>query len=1250
MVRLREIPRTATFAWSPGPANPQIATGTRAGAVDADFSNETVLELWDLALDDADQKGELSPVGKINTDSRFHDIAWGQPSEAHPRGLIAGALENGSLDLWDAEKLQNGSSNAFVSRASKHSGPIKTLQFNPFRPELLATAGAKGEVFLTDVNNAANSTKLSTATGRADDFDALDWNKNVPHILATGSSGGYVTIWDVKAKKENMTLMIPGRKPVSAVAWDPTNPTKLLTAIPSDQEPVILVWDLRNSNAGPERQLRAHDQGVLSVSWCLQDPDLLLSCGKDHRTICWNPHTGDVLGEFPVVTNWTFETKFHPHNPNILATAAFDGKIAVQTIQNTNFDKEKAAQEANLNVDAADFFASAQSQLQGVPFSLPKAPKWLERPVGASFGFGGKLVRFAPSKGETRKSTISISTFAVSSDVGAAGQAFEEAFQKGNLVEICESRISAAKSEEEKADWAVIETLVSSNSRQKLRDYLGFSTAKESGVDAEDVPQTNGQKAAEGESSFFDGAGSGDDFLSSLALSKGVKTNNPFQLYTGSESDADRQITKALMLGSFEEAVDICLKEDRMSDAFMIAVCGGQKCIDKTQSAYFKQKSKGPSYLRLLASIVGKNLWDVVHNANLENWKEVMATLCTFADETEFPDLCEALGDRLEESIPNAKDEESLRKDATFCFMAGSKLEKAVTNWAQELQEREKAALKSAETDDSFSIHAYSLQSFIEKVTVFRQVTNYQDPETSATSGWKLAPLYAKYNEYADIAASHGNLKIAEKYLDLLPTSYPEAELARSRVKQATRKAPAQQTQSGASRSRVAPTYPTAQAPLNTGGYPQPYQPTGSAAAAPPMLSQPSNHSYTPMGYQPPGQAIPPPQPFGYQPPGQQQPSAVPPPPSNFNSASTAPPPPRSSSATNWNDTPDFGGKPTPRRGTPMNGPPSNTYTPPAYGQAVTSPPPPMGSPFSPQQRATPPLAPPPRGPSRLSSPPTAAPTESLASDRPASSAGRQYAPPTQPMQTIPPPMAPPVARGPSPYQPPPSSSGSATHGGRYAPAPSPQPAAGVGHPPPPGTGPPPRGPTPVAPPPNPYATIGGAGAGAGPIASQPPPVTMGAPTPPAQPLAPPPRGPPPGGPPRAGPPSTYKATPTPPVERKSYPAGDRSHIPPRSMPIFEILSADMRRVKSKAPAQYEREVNDTVKRLDILFDHLNNEDLLKPDTVGEMLEVAEAVKNRNYDGAQSIVTNIMSRKAEEGGKWLVGVKRLVVMSRNTRD
>ena len=70
MVGLREIPRTATFAWSSGSASPILATGTKAGAVDEGFSNETQLELWDLNLEGLQQGQELKPIASISTDSR----------------------------------------------------------------------------------------------------------------------------------------------------------------------------------------------------------------------------------------------------------------------------------------------------------------------------------------------------------------------------------------------------------------------------------------------------------------------------------------------------------------------------------------------------------------------------------------------------------------------------------------------------------------------------------------------------------------------------------------------------------------------------------------------------------------------------------------------------------------------------------------------------------------------------------------------------------------------------------------------------------------------------------------------------------------------------------------------------------------------------------------------------------------------------------------------------------------------------
>ena len=46
IMKLKEVHRTATFAWSPFASLPLLATGTVAGALDESFSNESQLEIW----------------------------------------------------------------------------------------------------------------------------------------------------------------------------------------------------------------------------------------------------------------------------------------------------------------------------------------------------------------------------------------------------------------------------------------------------------------------------------------------------------------------------------------------------------------------------------------------------------------------------------------------------------------------------------------------------------------------------------------------------------------------------------------------------------------------------------------------------------------------------------------------------------------------------------------------------------------------------------------------------------------------------------------------------------------------------------------------------------------------------------------------------------------------------------------------------------------------------------------------------
>lgn len=78
-MKLKDISRTATFAWDPSSAAaPLLVTGDAAGALDESFSNESHLEIWAPKLYDPDNaqgyalggKDQPGPTGKVTVSSR----------------------------------------------------------------------------------------------------------------------------------------------------------------------------------------------------------------------------------------------------------------------------------------------------------------------------------------------------------------------------------------------------------------------------------------------------------------------------------------------------------------------------------------------------------------------------------------------------------------------------------------------------------------------------------------------------------------------------------------------------------------------------------------------------------------------------------------------------------------------------------------------------------------------------------------------------------------------------------------------------------------------------------------------------------------------------------------------------------------------------------------------------------------------------------------------------------------------------
>lgn len=106
-------------------------------------------------------------------------------------------------------------------------------------------------------------------------------------------------------------------------------------------------------------------------------------------------------------------------------------------------------------------------------------------------------------------------------------------------------------------------------------------------------------------------------------------------------------IRRAVLLGEFELAVEICLGAGRLSDALILGVCGGTELWALTQTAYFSHPSNvGNSYLPLVKFIMANDLGKLVERADPARWHETLAVICTYASPEEFAVLCAKLGQR----------------------------------------------------------------------------------------------------------------------------------------------------------------------------------------------------------------------------------------------------------------------------------------------------------------------------------------------------------------------------------------------------------------------------------------------------------------------------------------------------------------------------------------------------------------------------------------------------------------------------
>uniref|UniRef100_A0A8C0FRT8 Protein transport protein Sec31A n=1 Tax=Bubo bubo TaxID=30461 RepID=A0A8C0FRT8_BUBBB len=768
-MKLKEVDRTAMQAWSPAQQHPiYLATGTSAQQLDATFSTSASLEIFELDL--SDPSLNMKSCATFSSSHRYHKLIWGphsMTSGERVSGVLIAGGENGNVILYDPAKIIAGDAEVIIAQKDKHTGPVRALDVNMFQTNLVASGANESEIYIWDLNNFATPMTPGVKTQPLEDISCIAWNRQVQHILASASPSGRATVWDLRKNEPIIKVSDHNnRMHCSGLAWHPDVATQMVLASEDDRLPVIQMWDLRFASS-PLRVLESHTRGILAIAWSMADSELLLSCGKDAKILCSSPNTGEVLYELPTNTQWCFDIQWCPRNPAVLSAASFDGRISIYSIMGGSTDglRQKQVDQLSSSFGNLDPFGTGQPlpplQLpqqtvpQSVVLPLKKPPKWIRRPVGASFSFGGKLVTFENAKSqqqpgiqqqqqqEQQRHHVYVSQVVTEKEFLARSNQLQEAVQSEGFVSYCQTKIDTAQADFEKNVWAFLKVNFEEDSRVKYLELLGYR--KDDLRKKVNVP---GSWACV--KCFPDGCIHRVQ-PKMLTMPRMVEV----LLYLWHWKNVDGLITQALLTGNFESAVDLCLHDNRMADAIILAISGGQELLSRTQEKYFaKMQSK---ITRLITAVVTKNWKEIVQSCDLQNWREALAAVLTYARPDEFAALCDLLGNRLE-----SEGDSLLQTQACLCYICAGNVEKLVACWTK------------AQDGNS----PLSLQDLIEKVVILRKAVQLSQTVDPNVVGALLAE---KMSQYANLLAAQGSIAAA---LTFLPTNtnQPNIMLLRDRL------------------------------------------------------------------------------------------------------------------------------------------------------------------------------------------------------------------------------------------------------------------------------------------------------------------------------------------------------------------------------------------------------------------------------------------------------------------------------------
>ena len=623
------------------------------------LSAQTDFFLSIYIFDNTSAKEPLKVLTKIPISKIFTSIEWtclGKDTDEHSLGFVIGGHEDGSVSLWDMTLILNNSNKpshtkdfGCIFQKKLFEDSVNVLACNE-KPNLFAVGTTQVNVVSIDKNFQLSTAMSCPPPQKGGIFTSLNWNDKVNHILSSATDTGSVYIYDMRKQSLFLEIMEPSTEEVQSdkidtqVVWFHDG-AQIIISYDNQEYNYLTQYHMKQPNAPCAMYSNGHNTSIISLAKNPYDKFFLLSLGRDNVVTCWSLKSKKPICKVQInepdaqLTQVIWSRKMK----DCFICARTDGKLYSGRI---NF-----AEDMSLYADGQEII-----------------PNWMKPTRSISFGFGGKLFKFAKDEKNNKENNIQVFKLNGDEELIKEIKSFVEKSEKNDLNEILDIKINQAKNQGSKNSnlvlfWSALKSIYEKNIHlifnemgfdheefsNEIESALGIHTKKKENIKELYIPQV--EESAEDLDKLFD---------------KPVEQSLPRkQSYNMKESNElpntiteeiikninwnvgnEKIIKKCLLLGDLESAVQLLFKNNRYCEALLIASTKPDLFI-KAKETYFA-KENDLFVKSIFPAIINCN-FDLLFDYNvIKEWKEYLFYVNTYSENNErFKNFADKLGDKL---------------------------------------------------------------------------------------------------------------------------------------------------------------------------------------------------------------------------------------------------------------------------------------------------------------------------------------------------------------------------------------------------------------------------------------------------------------------------------------------------------------------------------------------------------------------------------------------------------------------------